>query len=741
MDYVMRYHSPAEEWVEGLPLGNGRIGCMIWGATGDECFSLNADTLFRHNIHKRIQSALLMPDLRRLIQEGRGFDADKLFMDSVADLPENCNPYQPFFDLCCSSGINHAERYTRTLDLSDAVVSVSYEANDNRVCWEVFTSAADQLLVLLRTSDKPLTQYLRLTREEDSDCQYKVQWNGATGTFEACFVEGIHFAAAMAVETDGEIESFGEQLCVKNAVRLEIRVALATEYETPSCLEACSNTIDHSAASTYNVLLQNHIAEYQSLYNAMELSFGENDDRDVEELYASAMTDTPSPRLNALMFSYARYLIISSSRSNCLPLNLQGIWCHSIKPMWDCGYTTDMNVQMAYWMAEPANLSSCHSALFNWLDSQIPAMEQLCEDIFGVKDSAYIPQYTDAFLTPTCWKEYSAFQVLWSGAAPWLARHYYEHWRYTCDDTFGRERAFPMMKRCMNFYLQMLARDETGHYRLIPSTNPENFIAGNHPVGQLVDTATMDIAIVHDLARSLLEMNDKLGLNDPLAEQWHEMDERMADYPVDSTGTLLEWLDTRLPGDPGHRHLSHLYGVFPAHLAEFYAEKRDAVQKAIQRRVENGFDSSASWSFAWYACLFARLNDGEQSIAYIDHLVHGGLLSNLLTVHNDWRDSSYSHLVDGKIFQIDALLGSSAAICEMLVHSDNGTLYLLPALPKRWQTKGHVRGLAAPDNILIDMDWENGELTRVQLRTDSDRSLAVVYPNGTHHKLNSNISY
>ena len=723
----LQFRTPAGEWMEGLPLGNGRIGCMMYGLPGKECFSFNADSLFRHQHRKSIRTAEILPDLRRLVAQGRGTQADALFQQATAAVPEACNAYQPFMDLTveCREA-ESASDYRRFLDLDAAVAAASYRSASGAVRWEAFASAADQLLVLQRISAQADRLHIRVFREEDPDCRYSVERRGDTIVFQGCFESEASFGAVIRLLTDGTLSDEEGGFGIEGARRLEIRVAMYTEYETAAPLARCETDIAAAAARDIRALRQAHEAEYRALYEPMSLSLGRPDGRDTQTLYQEGVDGCPSPGLYEQLFCFARYLLISSSRPGCLPVNLQGLWNHDLHPMWCCGYTTDMNIQMAYWIAEPSHLSHCHLALFDWIDAHTAAMEQQCREIFGAEDAAYIPQYTDAFMVPTCERDCGPFQVLWSGAAPWLARHYYEHWKYTGDDAFARQRAFPFMKRCMNFYLQMLQKTAEGRYRLAPACNPENWAADG---GQLIDTATMDIALVHELARHLLEMNSRLDLQDPLAQRWEEIDAHMEEYPVDEKGVLREWVDSREPLDPMHRHLSHLYGIFPAHLFDGDARLEQAALRALDKRTGDGLEHSSSWSFAWYACMFARLGMGERALTFLDHLVHGGLLPNLLTVHNDWRPGS-PYLYGEKIFQLDALLGAAAAICEMLVSAQEDKIVLLPSLPERWKAQGHVRGLCLPGGMEISFSWSDGAVSWLEIKADRERPVAVQFPQG-----------
>ncbi len=706
MNNKLQFSSPAVEWIEGLPIGNGRIGLMAYGLPGKETFCFNADTLFRRNVVKRIISSDLIPEMRRLVLDGKGTDADALFTERIKDIPEDCNAYQPFMEITTSLCKGETTG-ARSLDMESGIAYMGE--------WSAFASNPDQVIVIERTLAKDDVLTLSLGRVEDPDCVYSATWRDGKGYFSGRFTEGVEFSSEIAVLCDGVLTDKGDTLTVCEATRLELRVAMRTSFDAK--IASPSEVLEKVAALSYEKIKEHHVADFSAQFSKMTLSLGE-DSRTTEELYNDALAvGKGSPALFAQLFAYSRYLMISSARPGTLPPNLQGIWNNLLKPEWESGYTTDMNVQMAYWMAEAANLGDSHLALFDFLEERMPVMNQLAEDIFGAKDAAYVPQYTDMFLTPTSWlrRNLGTFQVIWSGAAAWLASHFYQHWKYSKDDNFARNKAFPFMKQAMNLYFTLLTKDKAGKWILAPSLNPEQWTQES---GRVVHTSTMDISLVHELARNLLEMNEALSLNDPLAERWRDYDENMIDYSIDETGMLREWCDEREVLDPSHRHLSHIYGLYPSHLFDGDARMRQAALKAVEKRTEKGLANSSTWSFAWYSCLYARLGKGEKVIEFMNHIVKGGLLPNLLTVHNDWRPGTdYSHMTAEKVFQIDALFGFGAAVCEAIAHEENGELLLLQGIPKEWKKEGSVKGLRISGGREIAFSWRDGVV--IELRVES----------------------
>jgi alpha-L-fucosidase 2 len=369
---------------------------------------------------------------------------------------------------------------------------------------------------------------------------------------------------------------------------------------------------------------------------------------------------------------------------------------------------------MEYWWANRVRLGDCEEPLFDWIDKNKDVMERQCREIFGIDNSVYIPQYTDVFMTPTCSHQYADFQVLWSGAAAWIARHFYERWKFTDDRDFAYKRAYPYMKRCARFYLAFLRKHEDGRYHIVPSYNPENWTREGD---EAVDTAVMDISIIRDLMRNLIELHDALDMGeDPERTRWQEIERNLPDYPIGKNGILFEWLDEREPLDPYHRHTAHLYGLHPGGEFADHAVYASAARKALEKRLENGTAALAGWSMVWASCFWARLYEGDKALQYLNFMIKGALLPNLLTTHNDWRKKpGYLSWFDKPLIQIEALFGAASGLCEMLMQEREDEILLLPALPDYLSAVGSVKGFSARHQVMVDFAWKDGIITQVTL--------------------------
>lgn len=700
---TLRQSVPAPDWIRGYPCGNGHVGFMLWGAPGQEVISLNHEALFRRAIRKEIKLAPIMDTIRQLVLDRRCKEAETMIQDATKDLSQDCNPFQCFCDLKFNFPAN-VESYGRSLSMREGIIRV--QSAGYRM--EAFTDLVSGTNVAKVWFDVPTTVVLRYDREEDPDCKICSSTQGDVFKFYGRFVENVEFCADTVVRTDGAVQ-YGECVTVTNCTWLETRTALAILPEALCVVK-----------TPYEELKQAHTAAFGEAYDRFSLCVGA-EERNSEEIWNHAAS---GEHFDLALYEYyvnlAKYMYISAG-SGHLPMNLQGLWCGTVNPMWSCGYTTDINVQMAYMPSNAMGFGRYQMALFDWIDSHADVMEKQCEDIFGIPNAAYIPQYTDMDMVPTCWRDYGPFQVLWSGGAAWLSRHYYEYWKYTDDDAFMLQRGLPFMKRCAAFYEGFLTRTPEGKLRICPSCNPENW---TNTGDQMMDSATMDLSIIHDLMQNLLDVCSVLNLDEPKAEVWRSINAELLDYPMYEEGSLAEYWTNAPVDDESHRHLAHLYGLHPARLFGDDPRLCAAARKAQEKRLEKGYSNTSSWALSWHACMAARYGDGERVQMYINNLFEGMVMENYLPSHNDWREGTrYSHY--HRVFQIDAIFGISAAITETLIDSrDKGTV-LLPCLPKDMQKNGSVKGLHGYHGVTYDMRWQDGTVTALTVYAEKDMDLFI----------------
>lgn len=714
--YQLTYQTPSPSWIDGIPVGNGSTGAMYFGAPGREVFTLNHDRLWRKKYQKTIRSADIMQQLHDLILAGKSKQASAFFLESTKDVEPSINPYQLFANFVVTAPSENYNGYSCTLHMDTGIGESRYSLSGKEHHMEFFSPREEEAVCISYSSDEAMGRYaFAFIRDEDPECRCEVTFKDNLLTFKGHFVEGVDFAAVTAFELDeGTISWNGNSVQINGARCIRVIISLSTSFLYADPCEECMGIISRLTSRGYNSVRASHIEQFRQLMGNCTLQLEDsNHFETTEELYRQAVEDGYIPPLvYEQIFIMSRYLMYSASRKGSLPINLQGIWNDSIAPQWESGFTMDMNIQMQHWMALPCNIFEAQETVFDWIDANLSSLKSMAKTIFGA-EGIYIPQYTDYNFTPnrdSC----GDFQVLWTGAAAWMAHHYYEYWRYTGDKNFALQRAYPYMKLCADFYRSFLRKNEKGYYYTCPSCSPEN---QNIDHSWLVETATMDISLVQELMQHLIELNRQFSLHDPDEKVWKDILDNLVPYPIDSDNTLKEWVQDIDVLDPGHRHISHIYGLFPGKLftREKTPELYQAAVNAIHKRIQNGYGSAATWSHAWYACCFARIGDGENAVKSIENIVKTGMVRNYLTTHNDWRGGDLScTMLHYRLFQIDALLGACAAIAEMLIQCDDEGIRIFPSLPMQWK-KGSACGLRAYGGFELAVSWNNGGIASLQI--------------------------
>ena len=716
---ILSFDTPPNEWIEGIPVGNGSIGAMIFGTAGAEIITLNHDRLWRDNVEKEIHTADILPEMRRLTLEGKALEAEALFKKTTEGVESRINAYQVFCSLKVSvAGVRKYSDYRSELDLEKGIAAISFSSGDTRYSYELFSSSRHEAVILKMSADRngALCCRFKFDRPMDPECKWTASCDKDMMLFNGEFTEGVSFAAvAKVASSSGGMKGKGSGISVKGSGEIIVRIVMETSVGAKDPMKECLRRIGLASVENYDRIRTDHAKAHGELFHRTELDIAPaGEGKSTEQMYNDVFgRNSIGGAMYEQFFNMGRYLMISASRPGSLPMNLQGIWNDSIAPCWESCFTMDMNQQMQYWLALPCNLSECELPVFDWIIGNKERMLKRSREIFGVA-GAYISQYTDLKMTPEISLPHGSFQVLWPGAAAWMAQHFYEYWKYTGDDKFLLETAFPYMKMCADLFKGILAKDSSGKYISCPSSSPENKTKGG---AWIVNTPTMDISIVQELTGHLLEIDDKFRLNDPDRMAWKDLLDNMAPYAFDADGTLREWVEDSEMNDPGHRHISHIYGLFPGKL--FTHDKTpklyEGAVKAIQKRRASGFGSCATWSHAWYACCFSRIKDGDKALESIDNIIKSGMIRNFLTTHNDWRDGSLSgRMTKDRLFQIEALLGATAAIAEMFVQSLDEGIMILPALPSKWKS-GEVKGLRAYGGFELAIKWTDGKIAELRV--------------------------
>ncbi len=729
------YKHPAREWVEARPVGNGRLGAMVFGGVLKERIQLNENSLWDgHRQDTNNPEALKhLPEVRKLLFAGRNREATDMAGKYLMGNPQRVNSYQTLGDLWIDSHVSYpVEDYRRELDLETGIVRTSYRAGGTRFVGEVFVSHPDQVIVIRETCDRPggLNTSFRLTRQQDAVTeidpagkpdyrqivlrgQIKDTMPGATPT------SGMKFEARLRILVTpgrGTIESTGDSIKVSHADSLTIFLAAGTSYRGGDPEWSSRLELEAAAAQSYGRLKDRHLRDYKRLFSRVAIDLGHtaNESLPTDERLGAVKRGAEDPGLIALYFQYGRYLLISSSRPGGLPANLQGLWNEHIEAPWNSDYHTNINLQMNYWPAEATNLAECHEPLLSYVESLVEPGKRTARIHYGC--SGFVVHHLSniwGFTTPA-----DGVWGIWPIGGAWLCRHAWEHYAFSGDRDYLAKRGYPLMKEGSKFLLDYLVEDPKGRLVTCPSHSPENsFRMPDGSTSMFTYGATMDLEVIYDLFTKCIEASKLLGVDAELRDKLQSALTRLAPLQISSkTGRLQEWIDDYAEPEPGHRHVSHMYGVYPSDQIDVRKtpELAKAARASLEYRLSNG-GGHTGWSRAWIINLWARFQDGERAYENVQALLAKSTLPNLLDNHPP--------------FQIDGNFGGCAGIAEMLLQSHQGVIQLLPALPKAWRA-GRFVGLRARGGYVVSAEWNNGEAVRVFVKATRSSECRLRLPQG-----------
>ena len=724
------YTEPASEYMCGLPIGTGRLAAMVIGGM-PERVALNNEWLWRGTNRNREpqKSAHLLQEVRQLLLAGKYEEGTRRGNEAfgggggTSGTPSRVDPYQPAGDLHFSLDHGEVTGYRRELSLESGLVTVSYEVDGTHFQREYLAHLKHDLILVHVTADRPFGGRLWLSRLEDEDCFLRFDTTPERLAMDGQFAGGIGFRVEARISaTDGKSQIEKEQIVVKETKELLIAVDIGTSARGQAPARECAS--HELSGSDWEELKRENLPLYKKFYGGLELKLDtpQTEELPTDRRLAAVRQGKEDPALPLLYFNYGRYLLVASTATAELPPNLQGKWNEDLNPPWQADYHHDVNLQMNYWPAEPGHLQYTTEALFQHIERFVPHARKTARDLYGC-EGVWFPIQSDAWGRST---PESFGWAVWIGAAAWLAQHFWWHYEYGQDLDFLRQRAYPFFKEVAAFYESYLIEDEEGLLQVVPSQSPENrFIgAGDLPVSLCV-SATMDLQLIQELLEHAVEAADLLGADGEKRATWRAMLNKLPPLKIGGHGQLQEWNQDFEEVEPGHRHYSHLYGLFPGDLID--PERTpglwQAARVSLERRLTHE-GGHTGWSRSWTACFFARLGDAEHAWEHLLHLILDFATDSLLDLHPP------------RIFQIDGNFGGTAAVLEMLLQSYRDELHFLPALPPTWP-QGSCRGLRARGGYTVDLWWEEGKLRRAEIEALKDRTCTILHGAGRYQVLDA----
>jgi alpha-L-fucosidase 2 len=732
------YNAPAEKWVEALPVGNGRLGAMVFGNPAQEKIQLNEETVWTGQPNNNYNPDALeaIPEIRKLMFAGKFKEAQDLANAKVVSKTNHGMAYQPVGDLNLAfPGHENPENYYRELDISSAISTTRYTIDGVEYVRETFAAFTGQVIIVRLTASEKgkinFSAWLSSPQKSETSVQGdELLLKGISGDLEG--LEGkVKFTADVKIVPEkGQLIADGEKLTLTDANAATLYISMATNFVNYHDIsgnpdEKAKTYLETALQKSYKDLRSEHIAYYRNYFDRVQLDLGVTDSiknpTDVRILEFAKGND---PQLATLYFQYGRYLLISSSQPGCQPANLQGIWNDLVKPPWDSKYTTNINAEMNYWPAEVTNLSELHQPFINMVKDLTVSGAEAAQKMYGARGWV-LHHNTDIWRVTGPIDQ--AGSGMWPTGEAWVSEHLWDRYLYSGDKDYLAD-VYPALKGAATFLLDFLTEEPEHHWLVVaPGNSPENTFHYNDPSAKDGKNAatnsygiTMDNQLAFELFSNVISATEALGVDAAFADTLKQARERLVPMHIGQYSQLQEWLFDWDNPDDKHRHISHLYGNYPSYLISPYRtpELFDAARTSLNYRG----DPATGWSMGWKVCQWARFQDGNRAYKLITEQLK--LTNNSLTEFNG--GGTYANLFDAHPpFQIDGNFGCTAGIAEMFMQSHDGAIHILPALPDVWAT-GKINGLRARGGFLIEeIAWENGKIKALKVKSTLGGNLRI----------------